>query len=51
MEIETHSISFTTNGNCDIIDITSKVQNLVSNADFKEGSALIFAGVPGMTLK
>ena len=44
MEIETYFISLTTNGNCDIIDITDKVDNLISNNNFAEGSALVFAG-------
>ena len=44
MEIETHSINLTTNGNCDIVDITEKVENLINEARFSEGNVLIFAG-------
>lgn len=44
MEIETYSINITTNGNCDIIDITDNVSKLISNNSFIEGSVLIFAG-------
>jgi len=43
MEIETHSINLTTNGNCDIVDITEKVENLINEAGFSEGNVLIFA--------
>lgn len=44
MEVETHSINFKTNGNCDIIDITGKVEVIISEFNFSEGSVLIFAG-------
>ena len=44
MEIETRSINLTTNGNCDIVDITEKVENLINEAGFSEGNVLIFAG-------
>ena len=44
MEIETRSINLTTNGNCDIVDITKKVENLINEAGFSEGNVLIFAG-------
>ena len=44
MEIETYFISVTTNGNCEITDITDKVENLIANNNFTEGSALIFVG-------
>ncbi len=44
MEIETHSINLTTNGNCDIVDITEKVGNLINEDGFSEGNVLIFAG-------
>lgn len=44
MEIETHSISISTKGNCDIIDLTDKVRSLISSNNFYEGNALIFAG-------
>ena len=44
MEIETNSISITTSGNCDIVDITEKVENLVEKNNFIEGNVLLFAG-------
>jgi len=44
MEIETYSISLSTKGNCDIVDITDKVGNLIVNNDFIEGNVLLFAG-------
>ena len=44
MEIETHSIPVKTKGNCDIIDLTPQVQQIVNDAGFIEGSVLIFAG-------
>jgi len=45
--VETFSISLKCKGNCDIVDITSKVQEIVNQNRFTEGSALIF--VPGST--
>ena len=44
MDIETHSIQVETRGNCDIIDITNAVSNLISNHNFVEGNVLVFAG-------
>ena len=44
MEIETYSISLSTRGNCDIVDITDKVGELVINNNFVEGNVLLFAG-------
>ena len=44
MDIETHSIQVETIGNCDIIDITNAVSNLISNHNFVEGNVLVFAG-------
>ena len=44
MEVETHSINFKTNGNCDIIDITGKVEAVLSESSFDEGNVLLFAG-------
>jgi len=44
MEIETHSINISTNGNCDIIDITEKVSEIIHKAGFQEGNILVFAG-------
>ncbi len=34
MEIETYSISVSTKGNCDIVDITDEVNNLIINNRF-----------------
>jgi secondary thiamine-phosphate synthase enzyme len=45
--IETFSFSLKSKGDCDIIDITSKVKEIIHENNFKEGSALIF--VPGST--
>ncbi len=44
MEVETHSINFKTNGNCDIIDLTGKVEAVITESNFDEGNVLIFAG-------
>lgn len=44
MEIETHSISISTKGNCDIIDITDQISDIISNHNFVEGNVLVFAG-------
>jgi len=44
MEIETYSISLSTKGNCDIVDITNEVENLITNNNFGEGNVLVFAG-------
>lgn len=44
MEIETHSISINTEGNCDLVDITSNVQDVINKASHIEGNVLIFAG-------
>ena len=44
MEIATYSISVSTNGNCDIIDITDDVATLINNNNFNEGNVLIFVG-------
>jgi secondary thiamine-phosphate synthase enzyme len=44
MEIETHSISLNTKGNCDLVNITNEVQSLIDRANFAEGNVLIFAG-------
>lgn len=43
MEIETYSISISTKGNCDIVDITDKVGNLITQSNFIEGNVLVFA--------
>jgi secondary thiamine-phosphate synthase enzyme len=44
MEIKTFSISVSTKGNCDIIDITDDVNAIIVNNKFNEGSAVIFIG-------
>ena len=44
MEIETYSISISTKGNCDIIDITDDVSVLIDKNKFIEGNVLLFAG-------
>ena len=44
MEIETYAISFSTKGNCDIVDITDDVSMLISKNEFIEGNVIIFAG-------
>ena len=44
MEIETYSISLSTKGNCEIVDITEKVKNLITQNNFGEGNVLVFAG-------
>jgi len=44
MEIETYSISISTKGNCEIVDITDKVSELIINNNFNEGNVLVFAG-------
>ncbi len=45
--VETFSFTLNSKGNCDIIDITNKVQEIILKNNFVEGSALIF--VPGST--
>jgi len=47
MEIITGHIIFDTKGHSDIIDITSQVQQKISNSGLNNGSVLIF--VPGAT--
>ncbi|MCZ7611642.1 MAG: secondary thiamine-phosphate synthase enzyme YjbQ [Ignavibacterium sp.] len=42
LKLETHSFNISSNGNCDIIDITGYIQQIVSDNLFLEGSALIF---------
>ncbi len=44
MEVETHFININTNGNCQMVDITSKVESVISQSHFTEGNVLIFAG-------
>ena len=45
--IETHTILLKSKGDCDIINITNKVNDIVRENNFIEGSALLF--VPGST--
>ena len=40
--LETFSFSLNSKGNCDIIDITVRVQQIVTEKKFTEGSALVF---------
>ncbi|MFQ5582870.1 MAG: secondary thiamine-phosphate synthase enzyme YjbQ [Calditrichia bacterium] len=40
--IETKSLSISTHGFTDIIDITSGIQQMVSESDFREGQVLVF---------
>jgi secondary thiamine-phosphate synthase enzyme len=42
LAIETHSLNLKSKGNCDIIDITNQVQEIISHRNFSEGSVLIF---------
>lgn len=44
MVIETFHINLQTKGNCDIIDLTGNVQEIISNKKFSDGNVLIFAG-------
>ena len=44
MEIETYSISISTKGNCDIVDITDNVSDLIVHHNFTEGNVLVFVG-------
>ena len=43
MEIVTDTISIKTKGDTDIIDITEKVQGIVSRTGLREGSTIVFA--------
>ncbi|MCW8812570.1 MAG: secondary thiamine-phosphate synthase enzyme YjbQ [Ignavibacteriaceae bacterium] len=44
MEIKTFSISVSTKGNCDIVDITDDVNAVIANNKFNEGNVVIFVG-------
>ena len=44
MEIETYSISISTKGNCEIVDITDNVSDLIVHHNFTEGNVLVFVG-------
>jgi secondary thiamine-phosphate synthase enzyme len=43
MKVITEKIEVNTRGNTDIIDITTKVQEIITNSGLKEGNALVFA--------
>ncbi|UCG79514.1 MAG: YjbQ family protein [Nitrospirota bacterium] len=43
MEMKTEFIELSTRGDTDIIDITERVQSIVSQEGFREGSASVFA--------
>ncbi len=45
--IETHTITLKSKGDCDIVNITNKVNDVIKENNFSEGSALLF--VPGST--
>lgn len=42
LELETHSFEINTSGDCEIIDITGKIQFIISETGFTEGNALVF---------
>lgn len=44
ISIETHHFTVQTRGNCDIIDITTRIEEIIIKNQFKEGNALIFVG-------
>lgn len=44
MDILTESLSLSTKGNADMIDITADVQKKISSHGFYEGNVLVFAG-------
>ena len=44
MDIETHSIFISTNGNSDIIDITGEIESILDKTCMIEGNVLIFVG-------
>jgi secondary thiamine-phosphate synthase enzyme len=43
INLETHSIEFSTQGNTHLVDITDKVQNILSQSGFSEGNITLFA--------
>ena len=45
--LETHTIALKSKGDCDIINITNKVNDIIRENNFAEGTALLF--VPGST--
>jgi secondary thiamine-phosphate synthase enzyme len=44
VEIQTDFIEVKTKGNCEILDITSGIQNKINKLNFSEGNVLVFAG-------
>ena len=44
MNISTHSFEIKSKGKTEIIDITGKVQSIINENDYTEGSALVFIG-------
>ena len=43
IELETHSIEINTKGNCQLTDITEKVQSVITSNGFIEGNVSLFA--------
>lgn len=43
INLETHSIEFSTNGNTQLVDITDKVQQVLNQNGYKEGNITLFA--------
>ena len=43
IELETHSIEINTKGNCQLTDITEKVQSVITSNRFIEGNVSLFA--------
>jgi len=43
IELETHSIEINTKGNCQLTDITEKVQSVITSNRFVEGNVSLFA--------
>lgn len=43
IELETHSIEISTKGNCQLTDITEKVQSVITSNRFVEGNVNLFA--------
>ncbi len=43
INLETHSIEFSTKGNTQLVDITKKVQDILNHSEFKEGNVTLFA--------
>ena len=43
VNLETHSIEFSTQGNTQLVDITDKVQKVLSQSGFSEGNITLFA--------